>query len=144
VKVKRRAGIGSMMNSFKPSLLIAKYLNLTVIPTDNYFHWHEYSGQTHQTYFLRTTGFGFGLDCTEEEVIDTNIVNHNMTKLVIDLKDIKTSLTNKDNDFLFYGNCAYDGISPPPNGLLHYLYIMCFMMSILRTRKIYSYSLTLI
>jgi hypothetical protein len=118
VKVERQVGIGAMMNSFKPSLVIAKYLNLTVIPTWNYFHWNE--TPDHPTDFMRTIGFGVDMDCDENDTIPQNIEQSGLKKILINLEKEKMTLTKQDIHTLYQDNAKITN-EIDPNGLIHVL-----------------------
>jgi hypothetical protein len=104
-----------MMNSFKPSLLLAKYFGMTVIPTYNYFHWEETIG--HATDFMRTLGFGLDLDCQEEDTLPANIEKSGLKKVLIDLVQLNITITTQDMHLIFNDDAKVsDEIDP--NGVM--------------------------
>ena len=118
VEVDRHVGIGAMMNSFKPSLLIAAYFNLRLIPTKNYFHWEEHLD--HQTDFMTTLGFDLGLTCREEE-LDGLVESKQVNLLRYDLSGLGTTLTEGDKAVLWAEDCPHSGREVDPNGLLAFI-----------------------
>ena len=118
VEVDRHVGIGAMMNSYKPSLLIAAYFNLRLIPTKNYFHWEEH--QDHQTNFMTTLGFDRGITCKEED-LDSLVATRRINLIRYDLSKVGTTLTEQDKAVLWAEDCPNSQRKIDPDGLLAFI-----------------------